>query len=426
MMIKTPFVRSLLSVATGASALVALAANASAQDYQLYDWPDATAPAVITTPNGALYIHKDGSPYRAYSYAPNKVKGQPAMIAVNIDGQGGPEIVGIGKPTFAISASGAPLWSMDKGCKQGLIGDIFADDKLELMCVQGNEIKVFTHDNQFAWGLSLGRSFGTCSLGETNGDLKADIECKVGGKIARIDGAKGQLISAESSESMIPDDYKPYDPMTPVDPKASMDGSQTYDFNGDGTAEEFVQVIDKAIGVSSKSSPKPLFVVDLKQVPQVVLVKDLDQDKKPEIIAIAGKSVFVISSNGKEVNSYSLDIKKYKRKPLAEFDSIYPNNFQDQDAATAEIKKRQGDLSKCYTSALKKDDFAGSGRLLLKVEVDAKGKPTQVSSDFSEVDKKVSSCAISALKKGQYPVAAAEKTGSINITLRFTFRDQDK
>lgn len=407
-------------------AILGATTSAAAQDNQLYDWPDKTAPVVVTTPNGALYLHKDGTPYRAYSYSPNKIKGQPSMVAVNMDNNGGPELVGIGKPSFAISADGAPLWSIDKGCKQGLIANIFADEKLELMCVQGNEIKVFTHDNQFAWGLSLGRSFGTCSVGDTNGDLKADIECKIGSKIARVDGAKGQLISAEATESMIPDGNKNYESLSPVDGAASLEDKTTHDFNGDGTAEEFVQVIDTALGISSKSSSKPLFVVELKQKPEAVLVKDLDGDKKPEVIAMTKKELFVISSNGKEVSSYSLDIKKYKRKPLAEFDSIYPNDFQDQEAAVADIKKRQADLSKCYTSALKKDDFAGSGRLLLKLEVDEKGKPIKAGSDFSEVDKKVVQCVTTALKKGQYTPAAAGKTANINLTLRFTFRDQDR
>ena len=415
------------AAALGAAALTLLPALASAQDAQLYDWPDATTPALVMTSNGVIYLHKDGQPLRAYSFAPLKIKGQPSMIAVNLDQDAGPEILGMGKPTFALSSSGAPLWTIDKGCRQVMVADIIADKKLEILCVQGNEIKALTHDNQFAWGLSLGRSFGLCAVADTNGDLKADIECKVGSKIARLDGAKGQLITADATESMIPEGTSTYDALEPVGPD-SLTLKASHDFNGDGTAEEYVEIQnDTALGVLSKSSPKPLFVVELKQKPTQLLVKDLDGDKKPEIIVLTAKSLMVISSDGKRVEAFSLDAKKYKRKPLAEFESLYPSNFQDQDAAAQSVRALQGDLSKCYTSALQKSGFAGSGRLILKVQVDDQGKLTQTGIDFSEInDKKIDQCAVNALKKGKYAPAKAGETGSINVTIRFTFRDQDR
>lgn len=422
MMITKP----IASLALGALLLAMAPSTLFAQDVQLYKWPYGKNSALITTSNGALLIHQDGKPYRAYTFKPNKSKLHPSMFATDMDRDGKPEIVGVGKPTFAISGAGDPLWSKPKGCVDGFLADVANDTKLELICTTRREIKAFTHDAQFLWSISLGRSFKNCRAGDTNGDLKADIECNVGKKIVRIDGPKGKLITADSDESLIPDKAN-YDAVSPASTD-TLAGKTTHDFNKDGTAEESLEVSGNTLALVSKSSPKkPIAVIDLKDKPLNALVMDLDGDGKLEVLAVTKKRYFVISADGKRQESYPLALKKYKRKPVADFESVYAMNFNDNKAAGAVIKGMNEKFSKCYASALKKSKFAGSGKLLLEATFDDKGKATKVSKIHSQIaDKKVVKCALSVLKKAKVTGAKPKLTGKINITMTFTFRDVAK
>lgn len=397
-----------------------------AQDAKLFQWQHGKAAAMVTTANGALIIHKDGKPFRAFNFKPNKSKLHPSLIVTDIDRDGTPEIIGVGKPTFAISAKGNPLWNLAKGCKQGFLADVANDTKLEFICTSAREIKAFTHDAQFLWSASLGRSFKDCRAGDTNGDLKADVECKVGKKFARLDGTNGKLITGEGDESLIPDKSN-YD-MTSPQGTSDMEGKTMHDFNKDGTAEESLSVSGNTLALVSKSSPKkPIAVIDLKDKPLNAMVQDLDGDGKLEIIAITKKRYFVISADGKRQESYPLALKKYKRQPVAEFEAAYATNFKDNDAASKSIKAMKDKFSKCYLGALKKSKFAGSGKLLMEAKFNEKGKAIKASKIHSQIaDKKVVKCALGVLKKAKIMGAKEGAPGNMNITMTFTFRDVAK
>lgn len=404
----------------GVGLLLASVSAAHAQD--LYDWPAPIAPVLITTGDGVLFLHQDGRPFRAYAYLPTKIKDQPSLIITDIDRSGKPAVIGAGKPTFALGTDGDPLWNMPKGCKQVLVADFVADTKLDIMCTDGRELKVFTHDNQFVWGLSLGRTFGTCRAGDTNGDRKADLECELGGKkLARVDGATGQLVTSDATDSMINADDPLYTPIAPIDAASSLADTKRYDLSGDGQANDSLVIDGKTVAARGPSGI--LFEVKLKDAPIAALVKDLDKDGKPELILLTKNEVIVANAERQEASS--LSAKRYKRKPVAEYESVYANGFGEGDQAARQAARAvQDKLGTCYTSSLKKSDFAGSGQLLLRINVGPEGKIGTIDRVHSEIaDNKVVECAQKELAKLKVPAPTGD-AATINVTLRFTFRDQ--
>lgn len=399
-------------------ALLALPSLAQAQT-KLYDWPQPEAPVALVGDQGIIFLHPDGKPYRAYNVA----KGTTLHV-VDMDRNGRPDIIGLGKPTFLISGDTSPMWFMDKGCKSAVVADIVADDKLDVACTDGKELKVYTHDNQFAWGIGIGRNLKNCRAGDTNGDNKAEIECQIGSKqYARFESG-GSLVSADIDEPMIEEDALPFTPFSPA-ADAVFTEKTTYDLDMDGTAEEYLEMEDQLLVVKSRSKQKPLMMLEVKDPIQGALVKNLDQKEAPEIVILTSKELLVLSPEGKRQDRYPLKSSAYKRKPVADLQSVYANGFADNAAAQKAVTDIQEKLAACYASQLKKTQFAGSGRLLYQVKVDDKGKTTGLELMHSEIaDGKVAKCAEGLLKKISYPAAASADTpAALNVTILYTFRD---
>lgn len=400
------------------AALAMLAAPASAET-NLYDWPVPDVPVVVVNNQNVIFMHKDGKPYRVYKYKGNKADG---FHVTDMDADGTPDVVGVGSPTFVILGNGDPLWFNKKGCKIGLVADLVASETPDLMCADGRKIKILNYDNQLIWEMNPGRPFKKCRLGDTNGDQKADIECKAGKKILRIDG-NGTLITSDGDDFMIGEAATPYE-AHPAAGLSLLEEQTTFDFDKDGTAEEYLAIDDTLLTIESKSKPKPLSMIDIKGKPVGAMVKDIDADGTPEIIVSTSKDLFVLSPDGKRQDKFAINAAKYKRKPVAELRSVYTNGFADDDAAKASIDAMQDTLAKCYQGQLKKTQFAGSGQLVVMVTVDDQGKVKSVSKTHSEMaDKKVDKCAMDKLKKAKPPAAAAGSEATINIQLYFTFRD---
>ena len=419
--LKTPLHTRACSICTTLLVL-GTASSALAQDTRLYKTNDPTAPVMVAGPQGIVFLHKDGAPYRAYD-----VKKGAEIHVTELDQDGKPDLIIIGKPTFVIGGDASPRWFDKKGCKHAVLADIVADSKLDIACNDGKELKILTYDNQMAWSASINKRLGKCFAGDTNGDRKADLECKIGSKTyARFD-SEGSLVSAEIDEPMIDQESPSYSP-TPAADLAVIENKQTFDFDGDGTPEEYVKFEDKLLVVASKSRDKPLAMTELDSAPLGVLVVDLEgEDKKKKrsaVVALTAKNLVVLPTDGEGAQSYSLKSSSYKRRPVADLRSVYANGFEDNDAARKIVDDLQGDLAKCYTAQLKKTELAGSGQMLIQLKVNGEGKIVDTEVLHSEVaDKKVAACAQKALRKGAYPKASSD-SAAINITIYYTFRDQ--
>lgn len=369
---KTALTTAALLLASGLAVLGA-ASDATAAEPGLYDWPSESVPVLVEDDSGVLFVGKDRTVYRVYDWKQSKGEKSEGLYLVDLDRDGKPEVVGAGKPTFVLDVDGDPIWFRKQGCDQVVIADVAVDDKLDLVCVDGKDIEVYTYDGQKAFEVSIGKRFDWCHAGDINGDLKADVECKIRGTDAytRVDVAGQNVLAAQADTSEV-------------------------------TAKALEEVEPAGAEVA----------------------KDLDGDGKAETIRIEGGQIVITPGDGSEAGRFPLDAKKYKRAPVAELRSVYANGFEDDAAAQKAVTDLQDKLDKCYAGEVRKNDFAGSGQVLLEVNVDPKGKIEEVKQLHSALaDDSVAKCARGVLKKGDYPKAAGD-AGKINVMLFYTFRDK--
>lgn len=378
-----------------------LAGQASAQT-RIFDWPSAQMPVVVQNETGLIFISAEKEPWRAYSWAQkNAGEGFEPVYMVDLSGDGTPEVVGAGKPSFVLKADSDPMWLLREGCQQLLIADFVADAKPDLVCNGGKELKAYTYDGQFAWGVDLGKPVEFCRAGDLNADNKADLECKLRGSKSwvQIDGTNGSILEDSTSSA-----------------KLSEDGNHGLNLKAPATASSTKKLASSA----------PLSETKLDGEVLAALKKDLNNDGKEELVAVTKNSIYIVSADGKDVKKFAASTKKYKRQPLAKLEAIYANQLEDNDAAVESVRAAQDNLSKCYASRVRANQFAGTGLLILKVGVDHDAKVTGVETVHSEVkDKDIEQCAKNALKGVKFSKAESEDAaGSVNVNIQYTFRDE--
>ena len=182
-----------------------IASSASAQE--LYDWGSAEVPVMVKDGSGVLFVGKDKTVWRVFSWKKVKGKERVGTIFIDLDKDGKMDVIGAGKPTFVLNNDADPVWVHKKGCDQVLVADLTADDSRDLACLMGRKLSVFTHDGQFAWGIDLGGRPKYCRVEDVNGDLKADIECAYKKSFTRIDGTNGDVL-ADSADSPLAGESK--------------------------------------------------------------------------------------------------------------------------------------------------------------------------------------------------------------------------
>ncbi len=398
--------------------VLGFASTASAQE--IYDWNDAKVPAVVSSKGNLIFIGKEKAPNRVYSWKAAKGKNKQTVYLTDMDGDGKADVVGAGKPMFVLNSKSDPVAFHKKGCFQALVADFTADNKNDIACINGGSISVFTHDLQMAWTSKINKKLKFCRAGDVNGDLKADLECKQGKMWTRFDGSSGELLAASTDTEEV---SAPLNPSIAASDARVLDGKTMFDFNADGTAEESLLKDGNAVAIRSRSLKKGLGRVELKSAPITALVKDLDGDKKLDIVVVTKNTIVIASTDGKS-KSFSLNAKKYKRTPIAKLDSVYANGFEsNNDNAQKVVNAINTKLSKCYASQVRKNQFAGVGTMLVEATVNKKGKVTHVTEHHSSLaDKKVGKCVRGIVKKLKFPEATTD-AATINISMTFTFRD---
>ena len=404
--------------------LAAGVASTAAAQTQVYDWADSNMPALVKNDSGLIFITKDKRPHRVYRWdADNEPKGAQTVYIVDLDKTGSFEIVGTGKPTFALQSNSDPMWALKKGCDQTILADFVADDKLDLLCNNGRTMKVYTYDGQFVWEVGLGRRIAHCRAGDYNGDLKADLDCKYrsGGKWARVEST-GDVLQKEMDGPEIDEDAIDLDEASPTGDDL-LAGKTHFDLDGDGAADERITAEGKALVIGSKARDKAIGRVELDGKAEAGLVKDLDGDGKKEIVAVTEKTIFILSHDGKKKKSYPASANKFDRVPFAKLNSVYANNFEDNAKAQKVVDGLQDKLSQCYAKQVRRNQFAGTGQLILQVNVSEKGKVSGVNKIHTDLaDDSIVKCAKKVLKRGDFPKATG--TGSINVNMKYTFLDE--
>lgn len=327
-------------------------------------------------------------------------------------------------PSFVLATSSDPIWALEKGCQQLLVADFVVDKKQDVFCLNGKDMKVYTHDGQFVWELGLGKALDACAASDINGDLKADIECAYKGtkQFTVIEGNGTQAIATATSRQ-IPETNVTLPEFAAVD-GALLTGEQRVDLNGDGKPEERLQSDGKSLVILSGAQDVELARIDTKGEVVGALAKDLDGDGTLELVAVTRQHVFVISGAGKNVASHSANAATYKRQPVAQLSGLHANGFADNAQARTTVEGLQDSLAQCYAGRVRTNPYAGSGRLLIQLGVDDQGKVARTEVMHNEVnDKTIEKCVRETLQKAKFP-AAASGQASVNVNMTFSFRDR--
>lgn len=416
--------------------LVALAGTTStaAAETNIYDWKGDDAPALIENETGIFFLGNDKQPRRVYSWDRAEGENTPAVVMPDADDDGSYEVLGAGTPTFMVAGNSDPMWSRSDGCDQVLVADFAADGKLDVFCLNGGQISVYTYDNQRIFQADMGAPIEYCRGGDLNGDLKIDLECKYvrSDKWMRLDVNASNIIVQESEETKIREGGQiDIDEASPVGDGILSGDQKNYDFNGDGVAEEGLKADGNAVVLQSKSKKKALARIDVGGEPKAALAKNLDGDGPMEIVVVTDDDIVVIDAKAHEtIGTYSADADDYSRHPVADLTSTYAQKFSDTGKAEKVVKDAKPKLAECYASRARGNLFVRIGRVAMKVNVDKKGE-VSVDRNYSELrDKEVESCAREVLADLEYPEVSGDlgegETATINVEVKYTFADQPK
>ncbi len=386
---------------------------------------------VAVSPNGVTFIKpKDNKVFRAYKSSRKAMKGTKPdwFIIRDVDRDGTIDIVSGGAPAFIVNGSGAPVFNLPKGCDQFHMGDFYAGSKADdILCRDKNKLTVMTYDGQEVWSFNIkGLRLGQCTFEDFTGDLKLDIACSTKGGsdvlALNINSENGELSGVNPDQITDPEDDNPGYAATMAN---YLKGQETFDLNGDGTAEEMVQLDGSAIVVRSKSKPKAIARHEIGKAFSV-LVDDIDGDNDMEIVVGGDGKVLVIDHEGKLVSTIKTDPKKLKRSTDVQITRVDANGLADNSEATnrAAIEKGNKKLAQCYAGNVRKNPFTRVGNTIWGLSVDKKGKVKKVERLHSELaDKTVEGCLSKALKGLSFP-AATDPGAMLTITLQFGFVDQ--
>lgn len=421
-----------VAVALAAGLLVCSAVSAQPKSAvtELHAFDNDNGKMVVAiSGQGVTFVDgKEGKTFRAFKTNRTAMKGATTdwVVIRDVDSNGKVDIVGAGRPAFIVQSDGAPVYSMTKGCGQFHLADFAADSAHDIACRDGNTIRVLTYNGQKHWEYKVaGLKLGVCNFGDVNGDLKADIECEVlrKGTFVRISGDGTELGREYDSAQLEPaEDDNPGNAATMAN---LIKGKETFDLDGDGTAEEWVKQAGSTIVVSSKSNPKGLGKHEFGTA-HSVLVDDIDGDGKNEIVVGGEGKVMIIDHEGKLVATLVTDPGKLKRQTDVRIDQVNANALKDSsdEAVKGALEKNKGKFAACYAGNVKKNPFTRVGRGIFSLNVDKKGKVSKVERLHSDLqDKKVDGCLSKALKGTKFSEGTAPDA-SVTVTLEFGFLDR--
>ncbi len=416
------------AMAIGVGLCVAATSAAWASDTAIYDWPDDEYPVVIENSSGVFMIHgEEGKPTRAFSWRENSGDHDKGRRFVDMTGDGLPEIVGSGTPTFITDSKGLPRASFEDGCRQVWVANIVGRTDLDLVCVKRQGIEVYTGEGRPGPSVSLGRNIDFCRVGDITNDTTNDVECKYSGsnQFVRLEynGDVFDVLNPSAEQARLEDVEETIDAWPAVQ-EAVWTGEQAFDLSGDGAAEETIHFSGGAVEIHSRVEKEALARIEVQGTPEAAIVKDLNGDGSMQIVAVTDQRIYVIGEAGEDVAHFSANASRYTRQPRAKYRSINVNGFEDNEAVRELVKGVKDDIGQCYGSRLRSAPFAGTGRHVVRVMVGEDGSVDQVQQRHSDVrDSTIESCANNALERINYP--APEASGLVNANIIFTFVDEE-
>ncbi len=376
---------------------------------------------------GLVLLKANGDPHRIYKFARIK-EGTPDRVrVVDVDGDGRPEVFGLGVPTFMLNKKGDPLWDVPKGCQGFALANVMGDEKQkELVCASGGAITVYTHDAQEVWSYDYGRRTVILDVGaaDTADTGNEDVEFRIRGQkkgFWRISNAGEELgRDFEARETQVQDETGDY--------KARLadllGGKTSFDLNGDGAGEESLKVEGAHVVIASSGKGKPLAEFDMPGgVVASAAVGDIDGDGKLEVLLGGVGVVRVVGFDGAVRADLRIDPARMQRTPVATLSGANAtglavphkaDNIEEADEeALRELLEQKGfgAVKACYERRLKSYPLTHRGKVILKFEVDGTGKIRGQHTLYSDVtNDAVVGCISKAAKR--WTVIKTQKKGA--------------
>ncbi len=417
--------RGILAISVMTVAVVVSATVAWAGDTAVYDWPAEDAPVLVKNDSGVILIGADAKPMRAFSWNANDGDHDQPVRLVDIRGDGTPEIVGSGTPTFALNASGEPMFSFEDGCRQVVVADLIQRTNLDIVCVNSGEARVYTDRGRYAWSVSPGRNLDWCVAGDLTNNTRNDLECSYRGsnQFLRL-SYEGEVLVTDAENHNLEGAEENLDEAV-ASTEEVWSGDEGFDLDGNGEANITIEAVDGRLVVQKRGEEEALSSADLRGEPQASLIKDLDGEGAREVVLVTDQRIYIVSEGGEKIEDFSANAGQYSRVPHAELASVYVNGFGEAgEEAREAVGDVQDQIAQCYGNRLRSAPFAGSGRQVMQVIVEESGDIQQVQKRHSGVgDSQVEDCAVEALRGVSFP-GAEEGQATVNVNVIFTFRDE--
>lgn len=417
--------KTLIATITTSAVLLA-ATSAMATDTKIYDWPDEEVPVVVVSDAGLVMLNQSAEPLRVFDWQANEGERDRGLRMLDTDGDGSPNLVASGNPTFVTDSAGDPQFSFTSGCDQVIVADIDRNTETDLVCIDGTELRLYAHTGSRLWSVDLGRGIDWCHAGDLTGDTRPDIECKFRGAEQYIRfRPSGEVITDEAERVGIDNPVELADQFHPVD-EAVWTGERSFDLDGDGTASETIQIDGSILQIHKKGEDEPIGSVETSGEIKAVTVANFNELEGARIVAVTDNHrLYVIGEAGGDVSDHSADPSQFNRVPHAEFNSVQVNGFEDNDAVRASIQEIEDNIASCYADRLRQAPFAGSGRLNLQGFVGDDGSVQTMRVRHSDVDDdNIENCVQNAVTGVGYPGADGPRA-VVTVDLYFSFVDQE-
>lgn len=382
---------------------------------------------LASAPAGLLILDDKLQVYRIYHYKPLGSGSRERVRVVDLDNDGSPEIIGIGKPSFGLDSTGNPVWDYAEGCSQLGVGDLLDTPEKEVACVHGKKLSTLAYNGPVLWEVEITgakmKDLGVAMLDTDDG--KEDLEFSVGDQVWRYKGDGSLLGDGFEERRTQPQDAWAAQAEALV---ALMGGTELVDLDGDGSATETLHVQGAKLVLRKQATDAPLgeYTAPTGAIRSLAVGALLGEEGKPAVIVGGEGLVAVLGPDAKPLAEVRVDFRRSARAAKVEFVGVNAVGFADTDAATKPLTAHAAQVSTCYEKRHRAYSLTRQGKVMLKFDVKPDGRVGTTEIIYTTLnDPRVSGCIRKAAARWTFP-KPAEPGAHVTADLLFTWTDTFK
>jgi len=380
---------------------------------------------VATAPAGMVIFDERLEVYRIYRYQALTKKGSlPEQIRIgDLDGDGHPEIIGIGKPTFGLDPTGNPLWDFPDGCSELATGDLQGTPEKEIACIHGRALTTLAVDGSVNWEVQLSSAnmtgLAAGMLGTTDG--KEGLEFNVNKEILRFAG-NGTPLPGEATERQT-------QPVDFVGAYAAglaelMSGRQEVDLDGDGTAADKLLVQGNKLTITVAGAPQPVeYVCPTGAILSLGVAEGLGPEGKSLIVVGGERLVAFVGLDGLPQKEVTVDFARATRQAKVELVGANGVGFEQRELAEKPVIGILPELQACYERRHKAYSLTRLGKTMFRFDIAPSGKVASHEVLYTTLnDAEVNRCIVKAVSRLSFP-KPSEPNALVTADLLFGWTD---